>query len=49
MTFNRDIQALAPLPSGPLPTERELGDVVRKQRQRQMQTVFDWLQRLLVK
>ena len=47
MKYNCDIQALAPLPSGPLPTEQELGDLVRRQRRRQMQAVVNWLHGLL--
>lgn len=46
MPYNHDIHNLAPLPSGPLPTEQELNELNRRCRQRQAETVFRFLRRL---
>lgn len=46
MPYNRDIQNQAPLPSGPLPTDQELGELIKRGRQRQAQAILRLLRHL---
>lgn len=46
MTYNRDIRSFAPLPSGALPTRREIDDMVRKSRHHPVQYVLDGIRKV---
>lgn len=47
MTYNREIQGFAPLPTGALPTQQEIDDLVRNARQKQTRNVFDNIRKAL--
>jgi hypothetical protein len=46
MTYNHDIHAQAPLPSGALPTEAEVRRMVTRSRQQQVNTMLNSLRRV---
>lgn len=46
MTYNNDIRAYAPLPSGALPTDLELQHLVTRTRRNQINTVLNSLRRV---
>jgi len=45
LTYNNDIRAFAPLPTGALPTESELRRIVTRSRRHQVDTVLQSLLR----
>ena len=49
MQYNRDIKQLAPWPSGPLPTEKELQGLIRQSRYRQATALNSFLKRVFRK
>lgn len=46
MTYNHDIHAQAPLPSGALPTDAEVRRLVTRSRRQQVNTVLNSLRRV---
>lgn len=46
MQYNRDINQLAPFPSGPLPTEKELQRLIKRSRHRQAMALNSILKRV---
>lgn len=46
MAYNNDIHALAPLPSGALPTEAELRRIAARSRRRQVDAIWKSLRRV---
>lgn len=46
MTYNHDIHAQAPLPSGALPTDAEVRHLVTRSRRRQVHTMLNSLRRV---
>lgn len=46
MTYNNDIRAFAPLPTGALPTGSELRRIVTRSRRQQVDTVLQSLRRV---
>ena len=46
MTYNTDIHAFAPIPSGALPTEQELSQLVARGRKRQIDFLMKSMRRV---
>ena len=49
MAYNNDIHAIAPFPSGALPTDREILRMVRRSRKQQVDSVVNSLRRVFKK